>query len=65
MNCLVDIGRLVPVTAVSPADALHSALLTLGCESHVDRNACVYVLDQNGEVLRAVPCDLKEGKDAA
>lgn len=65
MRCLVDIGRLVPVNAVSPADALHSALLSLGCESHIDRNACVYELDQNGEVLRAVPCELEEGKDAA
>lgn len=65
MRCLVDVGRLVPVTAVSPSDALHSALLSLGCESHVDRNARVYVLDQNGEVLRVVPCELEEGKDAA
>jgi hypothetical protein len=65
MRLLVDLGRLVPVTAVSPSDALHSALLTLGCESHVDRNACVYELDQDGDVLRVVPCELQEGKDAA
>jgi hypothetical protein len=64
MRLLVDLGRLIPVTAVSPADALYSALLTLGCESHVDRNACVYELDQQGDVMRVVPCELEEGNAA-
>jgi hypothetical protein len=74
MRYLVDVGRLIAVPAVSPRDALHWALLSLGCEGHVNRAAWVYELDRDGnyelgregkDILRAVPCELEEGKDAA
>ena len=58
MTHLVDVGRLVPVSAVTAADAFHLALLDLGREDLIDRaGACVYELDRSGKViLRAIPC---------
>jgi hypothetical protein len=66
MRYLVDLGRLIPVTAVTARDALHLALLDLGCEGHVDRSARVYEFDQEGEVLiGVVPCELEERRKIA
>jgi hypothetical protein len=66
MRYLVDLGRLVPVSAVTPSDAFQLAILGLGCESHVDRAHCrVYELDQDGRVvIRVVHCEL-QGKEVA
>lgn len=56
MTHLVDVGALVPVKAVSAADALHLALLELGCEDFVDRKAAtVYEMSDAGKILRAIP----------
>ncbi|MBZ5532580.1 MAG: hypothetical protein LAO20_14200 [Acidobacteriia bacterium] len=56
MHYLVDVGRLIPVTAVTAQDALALAELDIGCEKHIHRVA-VYELGSDGkEVIRVIPC---------